>query len=182
MLSLIKRPFKKFRTPSLLQVEHTECGVVALAMVFGFFKKWFSIEYLRDACGVSRDGSNALNLLKFARQVGFESHGYSLEMDELKQMTSFPMIIHWKFNHFVVLEKIRGKKFWVNDPASGRQILHEREVDESFTGVALTFQPNDSFTPSGSPPSWTKSLLSYASEIKSGLFLAMALAIRFRNF
>ena len=177
MFALITRPFKKFRTPSLLQVEHTECGVVALAMVFGFFKKWFSIEYLRDACGVSRDGSNALNLLKFARQVGFDSHGYSLEMDELKQMTSFPMIIHWKFNHFVVLEKIRGKKFWVNDPASGRQVLDEKEVDESFTGVALTFQPNDSFTPSGSPPSWTKSLLSYASEIKSGLFLAMALGL-----
>jgi NHLM bacteriocin system ABC transporter peptidase/ATP-binding protein len=177
MLSFFFKPFKKFRTPTLLQVEHTECGVVALAMVFGYFKKWFSIEYLRDACGVSRDGSNALNLLKFAREVGFDSHGYSLELEELKQMTSFPMIIHWKFNHFIVIEKIRGKKFWVNDPATGRQVLHEREVDESFTGVALTFQPNDSFTPSGPPPSWTKSLLSYASEIKGGLLISMALGL-----
>jgi NHLM bacteriocin system ABC transporter peptidase/ATP-binding protein len=177
MLSFLTKPFKRYRTPSLLQVEHTECGVVALAIVLGYFRKWFSIEYLRDACGVSRDGSNALNLLKFARQIGFESHGYSLEIDELKQMTSFPMIIHWKFNHFIVLERIRGKRFWVNDPATGRQILEESEVDESFTGVALTFKPGPSFTPSGSPPSWTKSLISYASEIKGGLFLAMALGL-----
>ena len=92
-------------------------------------------------------------------------------------MDSFPMILHWKFNHFVVLERIKGKRYWINDPATGRQVLEEREVDEAFTGVALTFQPGDSFTPSGSPPSWTKSLLSYASEIKMGLFLAMALGL-----
>ena len=146
-------------------------------MVFGYYKKWFSIEYLRDACGVSRDGSNALNLLKFARDQGMESHGYSLELEELKEMDSFPMILHWKFNHFIVLEKIKGNRFWVNDPATGRQILEEREVDEAFTGVALTFEPNESFTPSGSPPSWIKSLFNYASEVKVGLALAMALGL-----
>ena len=90
MFSFLRKKFRSHRTPSLLQVEHTECGVVALAMVFGYYKKWFSIEYLRDACGVSRDGSNALNLLKFARDQGMESHGYSLELEELKEMDSFP--------------------------------------------------------------------------------------------
>jgi len=146
-------------------------------MVFGYYKKWFSIEYLRDACGVSRDGSNALNLLKFARDQGMESHGYSLELEELKEMTSFPMILHWKFNHFIVLEQIKGNRFWINDPATGRQILDEKEVDEAFTGVVLTFEPGDSFTPSGSAPSWTKSLLSYVSEVKMGLALSMALGL-----
>ena len=177
MLSFLTKTFRRYRTPSLLQVEHTECGVVALAMVFGYYKKWFSIEYLRDACGVSRDGSNALNLLKFARDQGMESHGYSLELEELKEMTSFPMILHWKFNHFIVLEQIKGNRFWINDPATGRQILDEKEVDEAFTGVVLTFEPGDSFTPSGSPPSWTKSLLSYVSEVKMGLALSMALGL-----
>lgn len=177
MFSFLRKKFRSHRTPSLLQVEHTECGVVALAMVFGYYKKWFSIEYLRDACGVSRDGSNALNLLKFARDQGMESHGYSLELEELKEMDSFPMILHWKFNHFIVLEKIKGNRFWVNDPATGRQILEEREVDEAFTGVALTFEPNESFTPSGSPPSWIKSLFNYVSEVKVGLALAMALGL-----
>lgn len=177
MFSFLAKKFRRYRTPSLLQVEHTECGVVALAMVFGYYKKWFSIEYLRDACGVSRDGSNALNLLKFARDQGMESHGYSLELEELKEMDSFPMILHWKFNHFIVLEQIKGNRFWINDPATGRQILDEREVDEAFTGVALTFEPGDSFTPSGSPPNWTKSLFNYVSEVKVGLALAMALGL-----
>jgi len=177
MFSLLRRTLKSTRTPSLLQVEHTECGVVSLAMVLGYYRKWLPIEHLREACGVSRDGSNALNLLKFAREIGLQSNGYSLEVEELKEVDSFPMIIHWKFNHFIVLEKIVGKKYWVNDPASGRQVLDEREVDDCFTGVALTFEPTENFQPSGKAPSWVKSLLSYASQIKIGLFLAMALGL-----
>jgi ABC-type bacteriocin/lantibiotic exporter with double-glycine peptidase domain len=139
MFSLLTRQLSKVRTPSILQVEHTECGVVSLAIIFGFYKKWFSIEYLREACGVSRDGSNAMNLIKFARNHGFDASGYSLEMEDLKELNSFPMIIHWKFNHFVVVEKIKGKKYWINDPAAGRVILDEKEVDECFTGVVLNF-------------------------------------------
>ena len=61
-----------------------------------------------DACGVSRDGSNAMNLIKFAREHGFDASGYSLELEELKELKSFPMVIHWKFNHFVVLERIKS--------------------------------------------------------------------------
>ena len=140
------------RTPSLLQVEHTECGVVALAIVFGYFGKWISIEELREACGVSRDGSNAMNLLQYSHKQGFDCNGYSLEIDELRQLRDFPAIIHWKFNHFVVLEKIRGNKFWINDPANGRMVVDEKEMDESFTGVVLTFAPNESFKHSGKPP------------------------------
>jgi ABC-type bacteriocin/lantibiotic exporter with double-glycine peptidase domain len=177
MFKYFKRIFSSFRTPSILQVEHTECGVVSLAIVFGYFNKWFSIEYLRDACGVSRDGSNALNLIKFAQEAGFEAHAYSLELSDLKELGIFPMIIHWKFNHFVVLERIKGKKYWINDPANGRQVLDEKEVDECFTGVVLTFEPDDTFEPSGKAPSWTKSLVSYASEIKYGLLLATALGL-----
>jgi len=148
-----------------------------LAIVCGYYKKWFSIEFLRDACGVSRDGSNAMNLIKFARDQGFDANGYSLELEELKELNSFPMVIHWKFNHFVVLERIKGKRYWINDPAAGRVILDEKEVDECFTGVVLTFEPNKDFSPSGRSPSWARSLLGYAGEIKMGLFLAATLGL-----
>lgn len=148
-----------------------------MAIVCGYYKKWFSIEFLRDACGVSRDGSNAMNLIKFARDQGFDANGYSLELEELKELNSFPMVIHWKFNHFVVLERIKGKRYWINDPAAGRVILDEKEVDECFTGVVLTFEPNKDFSPSGRSPSWARSLLGYAGEIKMGLFLAATLGL-----
>ena len=177
MLSALKRRFGGSRTPSLLQVEHTECGVVALAMVFGYFGKWVSVEHLREVCGVSRDGSNALNLLKYAREQGFDCNAYSLELDELRELRDFPVIIHWKFNHFVVLEKIRGSRYWINDPANGRMVVDEKEVDECFTGVVLTFSPNESFKPEGKPPSWVKSLFAYAAEIKVGLFLMASLGL-----
>lgn len=177
MFSTLSKWFGGYRTPSLLQVEHTECGVVALAIVFGYFGKWFSIEELREACGVSRDGSNAMNLLQYSRKQGFDCNGYSLEIDDLKQLSDFPAIIHWKFNHFVVLEKIRRNKFWINDPANGRMVVDEKEMDESFTGVVLTFAPNESFKPSGKPPNWWRSLLAYASEIKIGIFLMATLGL-----
>ena len=148
-----------------------------MAIVCGYYKKWFSIEFQRDACGVSRDGSNAMNLIKFARDQGFDANGYSLELEELKELNSFPMVIHWKFNHFVVLERIKGKRYWINDPAAGRVILDEKEVDECFTGVVLTFEPNKDFSPSGRSPSWARSLLGYAGEIKMGLFLAATLGL-----
>ena len=118
-----------------------------------------------------------MNLIKFARDQGFDANGYSLELEELKELNVFPMVIHWKFNHFVVLEKIRGKRYWINDPAAGRLILDEKEVDECFTGVVLTFQPNETFKPSGRPPSWARSLFRYVSEIKLGLFLAAVLGL-----
>jgi len=177
MFSFLSKRLSGIRTPSILQVEHTECGVVSLAIVCGYYRKWFSIEFLRDACGVSRDGSNAMNLIKFARDQGFDASGYSLELEELKELKSFPMVIHWKFNHFVVLERIKGKRYWINDPAAGRMVLDEREVDECFTGVVLTFEPNKDFKPSGRPPSWARSLLRYAGEIKMGLFLAATLGL-----
>lgn len=177
MPSLISKWSTRSHTPSLLQVEHTECGVVSLAIVFGYFGKWVSIEKLREECGVSRDGSNAMNLLKYARDQGFDCNGYSLEVEELKEMGKFPLILHWKFNHFVVLEKIIGKRYWINDPANGRMVLDEREVDECFTGVVLTFEPNESFRKSGKPPSWIKSLLSYGWEIKTGIFLSAVLGL-----
>ena len=148
-----------------------------MAIVCGYYKKWFSIEFLRDACGVSRDASNAMTLIKFARDQGFDANGYSLELEELKELNSFPMVIHWKFNHFVVLERIKGKRYWINDPAAGRVILDEKEVDECFTGVVLTFEPNQDFSPSGRSPSWARSLLGYAGEIKMGLFLAATLGL-----
>ena len=176
MFSFLSKRLSGIRTPSILQVEHTECGVVSLAIVCGYYRKWFSIEFLRDACGNSRDGSNAMNLIKFARDQGFDASGYSLELEELKELKSFPMVIHWKFNHFVVLERIK-KRYWINDPAAGRMVLDEREVDECFTGVVLTFEPNKDFKPSGRPPSWARSFCVMRVKSKWGCFLAATLGL-----
>ena len=136
---------KYVKTPTVFQMEATECGAASLAMVFAYFGKHIPLEKMRIETGVSRDGCNAGNIMRCAKKFGFDCHGYRKEPDELKELKP-PCIIHWNFNHFVVLEGFKGKSVYINDPAMGRRKISTEEFDEAFTGIVLTFEPTHSFT------------------------------------
>lgn len=131
-----------------MQMEALECGAASLAMVLAYWKKWLPLEQLRVDCGVSRDGSNALNILKCARRYGMEAKGYRMDVAKLHTI-EYPAIIHWNFNHFVVLNGFKGKRACLNDPARGRVVVEEEEFDHSFTGIVLTLKPGKDFKPGG---------------------------------
>ena len=139
--------------PTVLQMEATECGAACLAMVLAKYKLWVPLEKLRAECGVNRDGSKASNIIKAARARGLEADGYRLTTDEiLTAMTEekiFPLIIHWEFNHFVVLEGIKGDKAYLNDPAVGKRRVKLSEFRTSYTGIALYLEPGENFKPEG---------------------------------
>ena len=132
------------RTPSVFQMEATECGAASLAMIFAYYGNYVPLEQMRIEIDVTRDGCNAANMMRAAKRFGLDCHGYRKEPEALRTM-KMPCIIHWNFNHFVVLEGFKGKYAYLNDPAIGRRRLTWEELDEGFTGVVLTFQKTPAF-------------------------------------
>ena len=134
------------KTPTIYQMEATECGAASLSMIFAYFGKHLPLEQMRIETGVSRDGCNAGNLMRCAKKYGLDCHGYRKEPAALRELTP-PCIIHWNFNHFVVFEGFKGGAAYINDPAMGRRKLTSEELDECFTGIVLTFAKTGAFQP-----------------------------------
>ncbi len=132
------------KTPTIFQMEATECGAASLTMILGYFGKHMPLEQMRIETGVSRDGCNAMNIMLAAQKFKLEAHGYRKDLDGLFEMP-VPAIIHWNFNHFVVWEGRKGKYCYINDPAMGRRKLTVQDVDDCFTGIVITFKPTDEF-------------------------------------
>ena len=171
----IKQPVKNgvAKTPVVMQMEALECGAACLTMILAYYNKWVPLEQVRYDCGVSRDGSNAGNVLKAARNYGLTAAGYRLEPAELKAEGQFPCIIHWNFNHFVVLCGFRGNKAVINDPGQGTVSIDMQTFDESFTGICLMFEPSESFEPGGKQ----KSIISFAKKRLQGAGSAIAFVV-----
>ncbi len=151
----LKQPVAKgvAKVPVIMQLEALECGAACLAMVLAYYGKWLPLEEVRRDCGVSRDGSNAGNIMEAAEGYGMEVEGYRMEPETLREEGTFPCIIHWNFNHFVVCDGFRGKKVYLNDPARGNYAVPLETFDECFTGIVLTMKPGEKFVPGGKPKS-----------------------------
>lgn len=171
----IKQPLSKgvAKVPVVMQMEALECGAASLTMILAYYGKWIPLEQVRADCGVSRDGSNAKNVLKAARSYGLVAKGYRYEPEELKKKGKFPCIIHWNFNHFLVLCGFRGNKAVLNDPAKGTYSVTMESFDKSFTGICLFFEPAENFKPEGKP----KSVLDFAKKRLKGAGTAVAFVI-----
>lgn len=171
----IKSPITKgvAKVPVVMQMEALECGAASLAMILAYYGKWIPLEQVRLDCGVSRDGSNARNILRAARSYGLSAKGYRYEPEVLKKEGRFPCIIHWNFNHFVVLNGFRGNKAILNDPAKGTYTVPMSTFDESFTGICLILEPNENFVPEGKP----QSMLAYAKKRLVGAGAAIVFVI-----
>lgn len=161
------------KVPVILQMEALECGAASLAMILAYYKKFVPLEQLRMDCNVSRDGSTAKYINLAARHHGLVAKGYRMSVEKLKEDTAFPMIIHWNFNHFVVLCGFRGNKAIINDPAGGTVSVEMEEFNRSFTGIALKFKPSEQFQPSGKP----KSVISFVKKRINGNTAVLTLTI-----
>lgn len=168
----VKRPVQAgcVRVPVIMQMEALECGAACLAMVLAYYGKWVPLEQVRADCGVSRDGSNARNMVRAARSYRLIAKGCRYEPDTLRRQGSFPCIIHWNFNHFVVLDGFKGDKALLNDPAKGSYAVSMETFDQSFTDICLLFEPGADFQPGGKP----KSVFAFARKRLDGAGAAVA--------
>ncbi len=133
------------KTPTVFQMEATECGAASLAMIFAYFGKEIPLEQMRIETGVSRDGSKAKNIVTAAKRLGLEAKGYRFSLRKLIEESSVPCIIHWNFNHFVVFEGKKGNSYYLNDPAEGRRRLTKEELDSGYTGITIQFKKKEGF-------------------------------------
>ncbi len=166
-------PIKKgvAKTPLVMQMEATECGAACLTMILSYYGLWASLEQIRFDCGVSRDGANALNVIKTARRYGMEADGYRYKLETLKEKAEFPCIVFSGFNHFVVLNGFRNGKAYLNDPARGNYAPPIEEFEKDYSGVYLELHPGENFVPQGKP----KSILQFTAEKLKGTGKEMVL-------
>ncbi|WP_307128323.1 NHLP family bacteriocin export ABC transporter peptidase/permease/ATPase subunit [Streptomyces sp. B1I3] len=169
---------KTVRTPTVLQMEALECGAASLAMVLAHYGRHVPLEELRIACGVSRDGSRASNVLKAARSYGLQAKGMQMETAALAEVRA-PAILFWEFNHYVVYEgtgrRLGRRGVYINDPAKGRRFVPAEDFDTSFTGVVLVLEPGEGFRRGGRKPG-VMSALPARLRGTSGTMLAALLA------
>lgn len=140
------------RTPTVLQLENTECGAASLSIVLQHYGRYVPLTQLRELCGVSRDGSDAANLIMAAQALGFIAKGYKKGLAALAKVKP-PAILFWEFNHFLIFEGFVGDRVALNDPALGPRTVSLEDFDTSYTGIALVLEPGPNFKRGGRAPS-----------------------------
>lgn len=143
IFSKLQFGFRK-NLPLILQTEAAECGLACLAMIASYHGNECDLRSLRQRFSMSLKGATLADLMDIAADLGFTCRPLTLEINEIVHL-QLPCIVHWNFNHFVVLEKCVGYQCCIIDPASGRKIVQSEELSRNFTGVALELFPNPQF-------------------------------------
>lgn len=134
-----------------LQAESQECGLACLVMVAAAHGLHLDLATLRRRFSISLKGTDLAQLMRYAQALEFSCRPLRLELEEIGQLRT-PCILHWNLNHFVVLERVRGNRLTILDPAVGRRRMSLEEISPHFTGVALELTPNAAFRPAERKP------------------------------
>ncbi|SCA62529.1 hypothetical protein SCG7086_AB_00060 [Chlamydiales bacterium SCGC AG-110-P3] len=146
---VLQRDRKK--TPTVIQMEHAECGAAALSIIMGYYGRFTPLEELRIACGVSRDGCDAYNLIEAAKFHGMEGAGYEADIASLEHEAKLPCILYWNSNHFIVLEGFSGNRIYINDPATGPRTITREQFEKAYSNIVIILEPGPGFKKADEP-------------------------------
>ncbi|MBV9230606.1 MAG: peptidase domain-containing ABC transporter, partial [Chloroflexi bacterium] len=174
---------RKRRVPQLTQMNMVECGLACLAMILSYYGRKTSVSELRTRCGVGRDGLSALSLVRAARAYGLKVRAVSLQENDFSSVR-LPAIVHWEFNHFLIVEHWSHKSVRIVDPATGRRKLSSEEFDAGFTGIVIMLEPDVHFDCHSVPSrvSLPKYLLEYAKLSPMTLVQVIAISLVLQGF
>lgn len=171
-----QRQYKRVKTPTLIQMEAVECGAACLGIILGYYGCYVPLEALRISCGVTRDGASALGIIRGSKNYGLEGHGHHRELEQLFD-EPLPFIVHWGFNHFVVIEGFRKNKVYINDPAYGPRKISYSELDACFTGVILTFTQTAELKKTPAPSFFSNTFFQRIAWMKWGIASLLLIGI-----
>jgi ABC-type bacteriocin/lantibiotic exporter with double-glycine peptidase domain len=172
-LARLRLALPRRKIPLINQVSQVDCGVASLAMVLAYHGRHVRREELRDLVGIDRDGANAYAILAAARQHGLRARGLKIEVEDLVHLDP-ATILHWEFNHFLVFERIQGGWVYLVDPASGRRRVGLAQFRRAFTGIALVFEPSETFERTAARP---KRIAHHLRDVLSGGQFARVLSL-----
>ena len=163
------------------QQDPTECGAISLSIILNFYGCYTPISQIRHACGVSRNGSDAANLIRAAQFFGLEAKGFKKGLKSLKK-ANVPAILFWNFNHFVVLDGIKDDHYWINDPACGRRRIDKDEFDRCYTGVILTMTPGERFQRTPHPAGSLQLMAKVIRQIEPNTLITLTACIALASY
>jgi len=169
-----------FKTPSKIQVEAIECGAVSYWIINGFYNNWITSEEARLDVNVTKDGSNAYNIVQALKRKGFDSDGFQPTIAELKTNKpdcGLPCIAWVNKVHWVVLERFDGTNFLISDPAKGHRKATPEDFEKEYSGLTLSASPTTSFKAQGTKPNAIVDLISIVSSNKRAIALYVILGL-----
>ncbi|MFI5333898.1 MAG: NHLP family bacteriocin export ABC transporter peptidase/permease/ATPase subunit [Chlamydiales bacterium] len=156
----------RVRTPTVIQMEAVECGAASLGIILAYYKRYVTLEELRIACGVSRDGSTVFNMKRAAKDYGLEAKAYRKSIEELRELDP-PFVIFWNYNHFLVVEGFGKDVVYLNDPGVGPRTVTLEEFEKQYSEIVITFEVTEDFVPGGLAPSIWPGVVERLRKVKS---------------
>ncbi len=136
--------------PICIQHDQMDCGPACLKIISKYYKKTFSLKYLRERCYLTREGVSLFDISKAAEDIGFRTLAIKVCFEDLSNKIPLPVIVHWKQKHFIVVYRITRNKIYVSDPARG--IINYNHLEfkkawetENGLGVVLVLETTPEF-------------------------------------